>query len=150
MVNYNNTMMPTLESWWVWSWPSTSVLCPEGWWGCPGCWTPPLSGNKPSGSPVHRIYNIVQHLVSLLCTSLWELNVQRIVPLHSRHTIAQQWCHNKFALHITVDMRDDCFVNAIRVTHWRTLAIIFSQEEEKERYLTRPRYEIFINLIQYS
>ena len=43
---------------------------------------------------------IVQHLVSLLCTSLWKLNVQWILPLHNRCTIAQQWCHNKFALHI--------------------------------------------------
>ena len=29
-------------------------------------------------------FNIVQHLESLLCTSLWELNVQNLVPLHSR------------------------------------------------------------------
>ena len=48
---------------------------------------------------------IVQHLVSLLCTFQWELNLQRIVPLHKRNTIAkcttaQQWCHNKFALRI--------------------------------------------------
>ena len=34
----------------------------------------------------------VQHLVSLLWTNLWELNVL------SKRTIAQQWCHNKFAL----------------------------------------------------
>ena len=71
---------------------------------------------------------IVQHLVSLLGTSLWELNVQRIVPLHTRRTIAQQWCHNKFALRNVwiweiLSRTKFIFVNEIRVTCWRALAI---------------------------
>ena len=74
-----------------------------------------------------RIVTIVQHLVNLLCTSLWELNVQQIVPLHSRavshHSQQCAWCHNDFALRISVDLHDfiahwNCFVNEIRVTRW--------------------------------
>ena len=44
----------------------------------------------------------------------WELNVQRIVPLHSRRTIAQQWCHNKFVLRIM-------WICTIRIKHLKAL-----------------------------
>ena len=52
---------------------------------------------------IHRTWksesaNIVQHLVSLLCTSLCKLNVQQFVPLHSRavsyHSAGVHDCHN--------------------------------------------------------
>ena len=44
---------------------------------------------------------IVQHLVSLVCTSLWELNLQRIVPLHS-HTVTYHFT----AVHdVTITLR---------------------------------------------
>ena len=38
--------------------------------------------------------SIIQHLISLLYTSLWKRKVQRIVPLHSRRTIANVPLHS--------------------------------------------------------
>ena len=67
------------------------------------------------------------------------------------------WCHNNFALHISVDLRDlyiaykNCFAMKYVLRVGRALALS-SQEEEKEQHLTHPipRYKILINLIQFS
>ena len=73
---------------------------------------------------------IVQHLVSLSCTNLWELNVQ-IIPLHR-----SAWCHNDFVLRISVDLHD-IILSHTKIVLWMKYALrinrvlaIFSQEEE--------------------
>ena len=48
-----------------------------------------LSQCSQVSSTIHNPWVIVEYLLSLLCTSLWELNVQQIVPLRSRRTIAR-------------------------------------------------------------
>ena len=128
---------------WLWWWVLLGPLAPY----------PLISFNPSLRDKIaiinrNQINNIVQHLVSLLCTSLWELNVQRIV------TIAQScsyvpfhrsaWCHNNdFALCISVDLRDLINTNILWMKYMlrvgRALAT-FTQEEEKVWNLTHPWY----------
>ena len=100
---------------------------------------------------------IVQHLVSS-CTSLWELNVQHIVPLHSRAVSY----HSARVHDVTITLR--CvlvwicaMLSRTEIVLWMKYVLrvghalaIFSEEEEKEWNLTHPRYEILINHILFN
>ena len=99
-----------------------------------------------------RMIEVVQHLVSLLCTSLWELNVQQIIPLHSH------------AVHITIWITLRCvlvwicaILSRTKIVLWMKYVLrlgcplaICSHEGIKGQSLTHPRYKNLINLIQFS
>ena len=104
----------------------------------------------------HGLSHFVQHLVSLLCTSIWELNMQNLIPFAQSCSFVPFSAVRMMSITLRCVIVWICAIlSRTKIVLWMKYVLVahllfLARRKKKERKFDSSKYEILINCIQFS